>query len=150
MNEAKTELMRRIFKTTIPSELQVMYLLAQGLDILINDVDRRMANQCRQAGLDVKHGFVGEDKSKLAQFSKSIKQAKYWFERMEPLVNQYTFGEGGVAGYDSFRADANEIVRMILMYCNLSKEDARAMLADAASKEGVGMFNKQDFERFHK
>lgn len=102
----KTELMRRIFKTTIPSELQVMYLLAQGLDILINDVDRRMANQCRQAGLDVRHGFVGDDKSNLAQFSKSIKHAKYWFERMEPLVNQYTFGEGGVAGYDSFRADA--------------------------------------------
>lgn len=54
MNDAKKEIMRGVMKTTIPAEMQLIYLLSQSLDILVQDVDRRIKNMCRQSGYEVK------------------------------------------------------------------------------------------------
>lgn len=148
MNDAKKEIMREVMKTTIPAEMQLIYLLSQSLDILVQDVDRRIKNMCRQSGYEVKNGFVGDDRSALGEYIKAIESAKFRFDKISDRINDYTFGEGGAKSFDSFRKDANEILLELMIYCNLTSEDAFKVLKEMMKKPGVGMFTLSDIKKF--
>ena len=113
-----------IGKTTIPEEMKVMYMMADATQTMVEHVYERVAQIFRR------HGYNTGDNELLTglnDFCKAVRMAGYHFyNRVEPQISNATWGIGrddenpGGGGnskaYDGFHEDANELVRLVMLY----------------------------------
>lgn len=148
-----------IDNSTIPDMLKVLYLMANATELLSSQSFLRIK------AVFAKHGFVVRENELLSginQYCKLIRQATYqFFERIDPQITNATWGigrdennpdaPGNSSALDGFNEDANEIVRLVLLFI-----DRTARNNDGFSKvfktlrqlPSAGIFNDEDITRF--
>ena len=144
-----------IKSSTIPEELKVLYLMASAAEIVSQQTYRRIKNVFRKHGFNVKGN---EMLTGLNQYCKFIKQASFqFFERIDPHVLDATWGadddgKGNPDAVDSFNEDANEIIRLILLYIDRTARNSgnSDIVFDTLNKlSSCGMFRETDIEKYH-
>lgn len=121
-----------IDRTTIPQEMKLMYMMASACQSVVEDVHRRIKSVFRNHGL-----IAGENEllKGLNDYCKSVKAASFHFyNRIDPQIADATWGigrdednpEGNPELYDGFSDDANEIVRLMMLYIDRTARDNKA------------------------
>ena len=126
MDAIKRQAIRKdIATSTIPEHLKVLYLMANATEILSQQSYQRIRS------VFAKHGALAKDNNLLSginQYCRFIKMASYqFFERIDPMIINSTWGmgrnedapdstKGDTSLLDSFNEDANEIIRLVLLY----------------------------------
>lgn len=147
--EHKKIIREEINQSTIPEELKVLTIMANATRIL--------SEQCLQRlrAIYVKNGFKLKENSLLSginDYCRMEMQACFQFTHsVEPLIQHSTFEVGGVENYDSFNADSNEIVRLVLLYIDRTANDKEAFAKVFKTLRNLptkGIFEDKDISRF--
>ncbi len=149
--DKRKEVRRDIKASTIPEELKVMYLLADALEIMSRRSFRRIK------AVYARHGYALKENTMLTGlngYCKFIKMATHqFFERVDPHIINATYGaaetetDDAVALMDSFNRDANEIVRLVMLYIDRTARDgggAAEVFATLRRMPGLGLFSDED------
>ena len=147
--EKKKIIRKEINESTIPEELKVLTLLANATQILSEQCMQRMRAIYAKNGIKLKDN---ELLSGINDFCKLQKQASFqFFHKIEPLICHTTFDIGGTQEYDSFNADSNELIRLILLYVDRTSTDQEAfakVFTTLRKLPSKNIFNDEDISRF--
>ena len=149
-----------IGKSTIPEEMKVMYLMADATQTLVEHVYSRVS------GVFQRHGYkTGENEllTGLNDYCKAVRQAGYHFyNRVEPQISSATWGIGRddenpnagggyVQAYDRFHEDANEVVRLVMLYIDRTarnNEGFAKVFKTLRQLSSNGIFKDEDISYF--
>ena len=150
-----------IASSTIPDNLKVLYLMANATEIL--------SQQCFQRirAVFARHGLVTKENDLLTginQYCKFQKMASYqFFERIDPQIINATWGMGrdednpdappvgNASALDGFNEDANEIVRLVLLYIDRTARNNEAfakVFRTLRQLPSAGIIHDDDIARF--
>ncbi len=155
-SDKRKEVRRDIKASTIPEELKVMYLLANAVEIMSQQSFRRLKS------VYVRHGYTLKENTMLTglnDYCRFIKMAtRQFFDRIDPHIINATWGAAqdsdsteGVAVLDSFDEDANEIIRLVMLYIDrtaLNKEGFGKVFRTLRRLPGAGLFGDEDIARY--
>ena len=152
MTKAQEEqIWKAIYKTSIPEEIKAVYLLANSVDIMANNVLRRIKSVYRTLGHNI------DDNGKLRsvrEYLRYIKYATEYFEKhIEQEVTGATFDIGGTMSYDCFQNDSREIAHLMLRYLDRTaknNENCQSVFEHITSLPSCGLFTEKDFERYRR
>lgn len=146
--------------STIPSELKACYLLANALQLLVDNSFERIK------AVFHKHGVITNRNNLLTgitDYCKMVKSATWqFFHSIEPQISGATFeaiydrerpetAEHAAEVYDSFLFDSNEICRLLLLYIDRTAKsnDGFAKVFKALRQLPSGnLINDEDIARF--
>ena len=150
---------RDIQNSTIPEQLKILYLMANACEILSQQSFLRIK------AVFARHGFVTKENELLTginQYCKLTQMASFqFFERIDPQIINATWGMGrdednpdapGNSGaLDGFNEDANEIVRLVLLYIDRTSRNNDGFAKVFKLLRGLpsaGLINDEDIARF--
>ena len=151
MTEFKAEQIRAaIERTSIPEEMDALFILANAVDMMCHNTYRRIKNVYRT------NGFVLQENDRLAviqNYCDMVRRAVLLFnQKIEPQVVEATFGEKkNVAGYDGFQDDSRELCQLILAYLDRTaknKEAAERVFKMLNEIPSGGLFTDKDIRRY--
>lgn len=125
-------------------KVNLMHLVARALDILVTDT----VNTLRDGGYE----WQRESKQAFKRYVKCVEDSCYWFEKaIEDEVEDAVANSGeGWELYDSYLEDANEIVRLLLLYMDrshdLSNRDKIFRFIREIPEQGL--FTDEEIDRF--
>lgn len=144
-----------VMKTSIPSQLHLLYGIANAMDILRIAIDDQLRDIYYRFGKDTKnkiHGFGEQDRRSLKNYIHSAKAMEMGFEKdMERMIQAATLGDDGkvdIDNYDSFMNDSNWCIKL-LMYAvdrNVTRQDILDMVK-AIPKAEKSIFPDELIER---
>ena len=163
MKEEKRKQHKAIYddikNSTIPEQLKVLYMMAYAVELLsVQSFERTKA-------VFLKHGYKVKDNELLTginDYCKLIKMASWSFEqRVEPQIIGATWGAekdednpdvpGDTNAYDSFQGDANELIRLVMLYIDRTarnKDGFAKVFKTLRLLPSSGIFNDEDIARF--
>lgn len=146
--------------STIPSELKACYLLANALQLLVDNSFERIK------AVFHKHGVITNRNNLLTgitDYCKMVRSASWqFFNRIEPQISGATFeaiydrerpetAEHAAEVYDHFSESANEICRLLLLYIDRTakSDEAYKTIFKALRRLPSGeIFMDNDYSRF--
>lgn len=149
--EQAKEIEDELTASTTSNEMATALLVADALDTILRDVDRRIRSVYAKHGVKVKTP-KGEDNiiTGLSRYCRAARNASYWYFRdIEPRVSEGTFGSYGAQSYDNFNTAASELARVIMMIVDRGqRDDAMGRMFDfIAGLESSGRFTPDDINR---
>lgn len=150
MNKDTRKLIReQINKSTIPDEIKLIYAIASACQCMVEHCDRRIRNVFANCGVKTAYN---ELLSGLNDYSKAVKMASVrFYDRIEGQIIDATYNIGGTESYDGFSEDANEIVRLLMLYVDRTIRDnkkAGEVFALLQEMPSLGIFKDEDIEHF--
>lgn len=147
------ELFRPVPDPEIPSivvlETNVMYIMSRAIEILIADIDKKLKETSH------KYYFDLEKKSQFAEVFKDIEQFNRDYYKIEQqFVNGTRDGNKNTVDwkvYDQFRDDANELIRLSLLFgdrCSNSQRKVEGLFRYIKAMSSKGILKDEDLERF--
>ena len=148
-----------IENSTIPEQLKVLYLMANATEILSQQSFQRIK------AVFARHGMLTKENDLLTginQYCKFTKMASYqFFERIDPQIINATWGmgrdednpdaPGNPDALDGFNEDANEIVRLVLLYIDRTARNNEAfakVFKTLRQLPSSGLIHDDDISRF--
>ena len=148
-----------IENSTIPEQLKVLYLMANATEILSQQSFQRIK------AVFARHGMLTKENDLLTginQYCKFTKMASYqFFERIDPQIINATWGmgrdednpdaPGNPDALDGFNEDANEIVRLVLLYIDRTARNNEAfakVFRTLRQLPSAGIIHDDDISRF--
>lgn len=124
--------------------VNLMHLTARALDILVTDtVNTLTAGQ---------YEWQKESKQAFNRYIKCVKDSCYWFQKAIEEEVEYAVDKSGEGWdlYDSYLEDANEIVRLLMLYMDRSHELANRDKVFRFLREipEQGLFTEQEIDKF--
>lgn len=152
-SDRRKEIRRDIKASTIPEELKLMYLLANAVEIMSQQSFRRLKS------VYARHGYTLKENTMLTglnDYCKFIKLAScQFFDRIDPHIINATWGAStdadGAAVMDSFEEDANEIIRLLMLYVDrtaLNRDGFGKVFQTLRRMPGAGLFRDEDIARY--
>ena len=130
-------------KVTIASvEINVLYMGALALDLILRDAERRM----RAQGGEFKH----EKKQLFNRFTKAVKEACILVDQLnEDVINSTE--KSHFKDYNVWQAESNELARLILTFADKASEEGatESIFNYIGSFKGAGIITKEALERFY-
>lgn len=138
-------------QSTISNEMATVLLIADAMDMMLRDVDRRIRAVYAGHGVNVS-GTSGKDNilTGMARYCRAARNASYWYFRdVEPRVSDGTFGSYGAQSYDNFNVAASELARAMMMIVDRGQRDEQMgrIFDFIAGLESSGRFTHEDIER---
>ena len=129
--------------STIDMMVNTMFVMMQGVDILQCDIDKRLRS--------VDECFHREKRSYYKKFMECMKQSWYWFEKFNITDAVWDASEAKGERFDSFRADANELLRYIMLYIDRSHKESSfyEIFRFLKNLPEQGLFTEADIARFN-
>ena len=125
----------------VGNELKLAYNFAMATDILFQTIARR---------LQYFGGLKREKKQAFNRFSKAVQDAAYWFDRAyEGDIEAATCGEW--SKLDGYRQDANELIRVMMLYIDRTTtfKTYDELIAYLKSLPEGGLFSAEDLARYN-
>lgn len=128
------------------AEVNALFLIGRAGDLIVRDLERRF----RDEGSKMR----GEDKMWFNRLFASFRSAKAIYEQIaEPKLVDSCAKDGSRSAaewYDEWNLEANELVRLILLYIdrNSSPANVAELFALLDRQKGDGAIGKEDLERF--
>ena len=125
----------------VGNELKLAYNFAMATDILLRTIERRL----RLFG-----GLKQEKKQAFKRFSKAVEDAAYWFDRAyEGDLEAATCGVW--TRLDGYRQDANELIRVMMLYIDRTTtfKTYDELIAYLKSLPEGGIFSAEDLARYN-
>ena len=139
-DEAKERIKSVKIPEIIDFEANTLYIIARAMEILIYDIDKRLNYHRRR---------FDEDKRKLfAHITDYIDKLKEKFDKLE---KDYTYNLN-TTDYDTMNRDANELVRLILLYgdkCSCDRENSEDLFQLLKFMSGKNVVKDDDLKRFY-
>lgn len=139
--------------STIPQQLKAVYILANALQLMVENSYQRLRAVHARNGVQIN----GNDLLKgITDYCKTTKMASWqFFNRIEPQINGATFEIGrdyeeSCGLYDNFSEESNELCRLFLLYLDRTAKNERwrDVFALLRRMPSTGTFNDEDFTRF--
>jgi len=139
--------------STIPQELKAIYILANALQLMVENAFQRLKYIHLNNGVEVKENDLLKG---ITDYCRTTKMASWQFyNRIEPQISGATFEIGrdyqeGAQAYDNFSEDSNELCRLFLLYLDRTAktERWRDVFALLRRMPSQGLFKDEDFTRF--
>lgn len=122
--------------------VNTMYVMILGVDILQNEIDKELRKS--------KEKFNREKRLAYNRFMKCMQDAWHWYEKFGVTESVWEASNRNVSVYDSVRADANELLREILLYIDRSHTNTgfQSIFRFLRQLPEQGLFTSDDIARF--
>ena len=139
--------------STIPQELKAIYILANSLQLMVENAFQRLRY------VHANNGVIIQDNELLkgiTEYCRLTKMASWQFyNRIEPQISGATFEIGrdnqeGCEIYDQFSEDSNELCRLFLLYLDRTAKNERwrDVFTFLRRMPSTGLFKDEDYTRF--
>lgn len=151
------ELVEKIYAaidaSTIPQELKAVYMLANAVQIMTESTFRRIELIFLENGLEAHSNSLLHG---IEEYCRMVRKAgRHFFDKIEPQIGGATFEIGrdaseGCELYDSFNQDCDELIRLMLLYIDRTRNTDRwrDVFAYLRRLPSTGTFNDEDFTRY--
>ena len=125
----------------IGDELKLAYNIAFAIDILFNDIARKITSL---------GGFRFEKKKRFSDFTNAVKNTLYRYEACGFDEDFMAATDGDWWKLDGYRQDANEIIRVLMLYIDrtTSWEVYKKVIDFLTELPEGGIFSKEDIAHF--
>ena len=122
--------------------VNLMYAMLVGVDILQYQIDRELRKNGEM--------FHQEKRKYFRQMLAEMKRAWYWYEKLD-VDDSIWKATGTARKFDSFTADANELLRLFCLYTDRShyEEGFQKIFRYLQDLPEGGLFSKEDINRFN-
>ena len=128
--------------TSLDMLVNVMYNMLMGVDILQEEIDKELKK--------VGEGFHREKRQAFNRYKKLMEDAYKQYEKFGVTESIWEATRENASRFDGFRADANELLREIILYIDRAHYDDSfyKIFRFLRSLPPGGLFTEADVERF--
>jgi len=129
--------------TSLDMLVNVMYNMLMGVDILQEEIDKELKK--------VGEGFHREKRQAFNRYKKLMEDAYKQYEKFGVTDSIWEATNENPNRFDGFRADANELLRAIILYVDRAHFDDSfyKIFRFLRSLPPGGLFSEEDVERFN-
>lgn len=142
IDEAAREKQVRAATAIIGDELRLAYNISFCIDILFNDIAGRITSV---------GGFKFEKKQRFTTFTQKVKEALIWYEKCGFDDDFMAATDGDYSKLDGYRQDANELIRVLMLYIDRTTTTAKyeEIIKYLTEQPEGGIFSQEEIDRFN-
>lgn len=131
-------------------EVNILYLVEQVLMLLLEDVERRLRRN--NASFNHRKKMLFNRFLQNVRHARTIDDQLISYDIYRAAKNLAKDSKEWVENIDDWRKEANQLARLLILFCDKTTENpgnAEAIFAHLESMEGKGNVSAKDLEYFH-